>query len=135
MTLKEKVSEYKKIKAEIKELYTKKNAIEKTIIDELNRVDLDTYERIDEITLDDSTQLALAYENEIDTDLVREKYPSIYNFGQKLYFSWSQAVLSFADAKDFWRLMKDCRVKKPKLKVKEDKATWKKNYTKNLEKK
>lgn len=117
MTLKKKLEEWQRVKKQIEDLYKKKGVIEKTIIDELEQIDPETYERKDEIDLNDAYKLALIYENNIDPLLVREHYPTIYNFGQKLYFDYKQAMLALEKSKDFWALMKICRVKTPKLKV------------------
>lgn len=116
MTLKEKIKEYTEVQDEIKLLYKKKNAIEKLIIEEMDKIDPDTNEKKTEVDVNDYWKLALIYENKIDPVLVRELYPRIFDSGQRLYFSWSKAILTFENEKDFWRLMKDCRVKTPKLK-------------------
>lgn len=117
MTLKKKLEEWQKVKRQIEELYRKKMAIEKTIIDEMEQIDPQTYQRKNEIDLDDAYSLLLIYENNIDPNLVREHYPTIFNFGQRLYFDYKQAMSTLESTKDFWSLMKICRVKTPKLKV------------------
>ena len=45
MTLKKKLEEWQKVKKQIAELYKKKMAIEKTIVDEMENIDPETYER------------------------------------------------------------------------------------------
>lgn len=117
MTLKKKLEEWQRVKKQIEDLYKKKSVIEKTIIEELEQIDPSTYERKNEIDLNDAYNLALIYENNIDNDLVREHYPQLYNYGQRLYFDYKQAMSALENPKDFWSLMKICRVKTAKLKV------------------
>ena len=124
MTLNDRVEELKKVKSELKRLYRKKYAIEKQIIKELDNFDLKD-DKNQKVTLDNVVELAIIYEEYIDPLLVRDLYPSVYNYGQKLSFNWGQAILSFEKPKDFWILMNDCRKteKKVKVKVKRENTT------------
>ena len=111
INLKTKLKEYLSVKKQIEDLYKKKMAIEKVIADEL------VSGKEVEIELDDIYQLSLTVENNIDPNLVRENFPEIFNFGQRLYFDYKQAMLALESPKDFWSLMKICRVKEHKVKV------------------
>ena len=117
MTLNDRVEELKKVKSELKRLYREKYAIEKQIIKELDNFELEEGKN-QRITLDNVVELGITYEKRIDPLLVRDLFPSVYNSGQRLYFDWRQAVLSFEKPKDFWILMNDCRKTEKKVKVK-----------------
>lgn len=111
MNLKTKLKEYLSIKKQIEELYKKKAVLEEVIANELE------VGKEVELELDETYQLSLVVENKIDNDLVREHYPKLYNYGQRLYFDYKQAMLALENPKDFWTLMKICRVKEKKIKV------------------
>lgn len=117
MTLRDKVKQHTDIKTKIRKLYEEKSQVEKSIIEGLGNFDLkDETQTID---LDDIVEIAMIVKSEIDVDKVRELYPTVYLQGQRLYFDYKQAMLSFENPKDFWRIMSDCRKQTKTYELKE----------------
>ncbi len=113
--LSEKVDELKDIKQSIRELYKRKGTLEKEILEELKNFDFPDEKC--SITLDGLVEIEYAFERLVDYNLLMEKYPEVYKWGQRQRFDYKQALLSFDNPKVFWRIMNDCRKDKHKVKI------------------
>jgi len=107
-----KVLKIKEIKDRIKELYIEKNRLEKEVIEEIENGETPFLATHTEVI-----ELVVLYKDRLDLGVLRELYPTVYNFGQKFTFDWEQASLAFDSPNDFWKLVKNCKVKEKSLKV------------------
>ncbi len=116
MEFNEKVLKIKEIKGKIKELYIEKNRLEKEVIEEIENGQTPFV-----ITQEEVIELVVMYKDNLDLGLLREFYPSVFDFGQRFTFDWEQASYAFESPNDFWKLVKNCKVKEKSLKVRKKK--------------
>jgi hypothetical protein len=120
MTLSEKLTKIREYRSEIKGLYVKINTLEKEIVKEVEEGGSPFIQGGN----GELEEIIILYKEKLDIDKIRDLYPSVFNYGQKIVFDWKQATLSFDNPNDFWKLMRDC--KKIETTVKKEKKAKKK---------